>query len=355
MTMTSGPSEPQTTAAGRALSAAVDLSEVLFSTALAVDASPLLPVANLDALARAGLYGLVGPTPYGGCAADETTLGAVIEELAAGCLTTAFVWAQHHNAVRTVAGGDAALVDTWLAPLCAGEIRAGVAFAGLRRAGPAPLLARESAAGIVLDGVAPFVTGWGRIDVVHVAARHDDEVIWTLVDATETDRLAATALDLAAVAASGTVRLTFSGLLVGHDRVTLRESYDAFTARDARGLRPNGSHALGVARRAAALAGPSPLDAEIACCRQLLATTPPGDLAPVRAAAADLALRAAALAATVAGGSAVLRASHAQRLVREALFLLVFGQTPAIRTAERARLTARREDLGPTCDGGQPS
>jgi hypothetical protein len=36
----------------------------------------------------------------------------------------------------------------------------------------------------VLDGVSPFVSGWGLIDVVHTAARAgDDEVVWLIVDA----------------------------------------------------------------------------------------------------------------------------------------------------------------------------
>ena len=38
------------------------------------------------------------------------------------------------------------------------------------------------------------------------------------------------------------------------------------------------------------------------------------------------------------GGRAIRRDEHAQRLAREALFLLVQGQTPAIRAAQLGRL-----------------
>jgi Acyl-CoA dehydrogenase, C-terminal domain len=50
-----------------------------------------------------------------------------------------------------------------------------------------------------------------------------------------------------------------------------------------------------------------------------------------RAAAADLAVRAAAALVVAAGSRSVLTDSPAQRLAREALFLLVLGSRPAIK------------------------
>ncbi|MDQ1425724.1 MAG: hypothetical protein QOD72_3222, partial [Acidimicrobiaceae bacterium] len=74
--------------------------EVLFPASLAVDTSELLPVTLLDALADAGLYGLAVPAALGGLGLDPSTATDVVELLASGCLTTTFVFMQHHSAAR---------------------------------------------------------------------------------------------------------------------------------------------------------------------------------------------------------------------------------------------------------------
>jgi hypothetical protein len=63
-------------------------------------------------------------------------------------------------------------------------------------------------------------------------------------------------------------------------------------------------------------------------------------LPAARAAAAELAMRAATALAVQAGSKGILLDQHAQRLVREAMFLLVFGSRPAIRAELLARLLA---------------
>ena len=73
-------------------------------------------------------------------------------------------------------------------------------------------------------------------------------------------------------------------------------------------------------------------------CRGALDAGTPGTMAAARAAASALAARAAAALATGHGARAVLRGSHAERLTREALFLLVFGSRPAIKAALTGRL-----------------
>ena len=89
--------------------------DVLFPAALATDASDLLPVSHLDLLAREGFYGIAGPVDAGGSNLDPTITTAVVEGLASGCLTTAFVWLQHRNPVRAVAASATpGLRDAWL-------------------------------------------------------------------------------------------------------------------------------------------------------------------------------------------------------------------------------------------------
>jgi len=63
-------------------------------------------------------------------------------------------------------------------------------------------------------------------------------------------------------------------------------------------------------------------------------------MAEARAAASELAVRAAAALAVRDGSRSVTVDQHVQRLAREALFLLAFGSRPAIKSALLRRLGA---------------
>jgi alkylation response protein AidB-like acyl-CoA dehydrogenase len=305
---------------------------VLFPSAMAVDAADAVPVAHLDALADAGLYGLGGPSWAGGQDASLATFCDVIEIMAGGCLSTTFVWLQHHGAVRAIAASDnERLRSCWLEPLCRGERRAGIALGGARP-GPPLLRARAVAGGYVLDGTAPWVTGWNRVDAVYTLARLPGErLVAALLPATTGGQLTAQRLRLVAVDASWTVELSFAGYFVPDALVTSVFPQAEFLARDAEGLRPNGSLSLGVAARCCELIGPSPLDAELVTRRDRLNRADAGSMPAARAAASQLAFQAAGAAVAAAGSNGILAGQHPQRLAREALFLLVFGSRPAIK------------------------
>jgi alkylation response protein AidB-like acyl-CoA dehydrogenase len=305
--------------------------EVLFPAALSTDASDVVPRELLDALGEAGLYGLAAPPEFGGLDADFRTVCAVQEALASGCLTTAFLWAQHLGLVHALAaGGDPGLQARWLPPLASGEIRAGLALGG---ALPQPTLrARPADGGWRLDGVSPFVSGWGRIDIVHAAARTaDDEIVWLLVDAVEGPSVHAERIALAALNATGTVRVTFDQLPVAAERVAGRHPAGG-GGTPPEVLRLHAALALGVAARCGRLLGPTWLDAELVALRTRLDELGP-DTAAARAAAGELALRAAAALMAAAGSRSLLVADHAQLLARDALFTLVYALRPASRTA----------------------
>jgi alkylation response protein AidB-like acyl-CoA dehydrogenase len=317
------------------LTAAAALADgLLFPSAGQVDLTGELPAGHLDALAAAGLYGVQGPVDLGGI--DD--FQSVVEILAGGCLTTTFVWIQHHGAVRAVAAGPEGLRRRWLRPLCTGGVRAAVAQAGVRP-GPPTLRASRVPGGYCFDGEAPWVTGWGHVRVIHTAARMaDDTVVWALVDAVAGPGLTVEPLHLVAVDASRTVLVRFESLFVSDDRITATIPLADWPVRDAAGLRTNGSLSLGATDRCVRLLEPlapdraTALRSELEACRGRLDLATPADLPPARAAASELALRSAATLAVAAGARGILAGEPAQRLLREAAFLLVFGSRPAIRT-----------------------
>lgn len=305
--------------------------EVLFPSANEVDAMGILPSERLDLLADRGWYGLSAPSS----GIDFPSAWPILEAFAGGCLTTTFVWMQHLGTVPACAYGPEHL-RPWVDPLASGERRSTVAFAGLL---PDPPLRAELAGDTwVIDGVAPWVTGWGLADLIHVAARTpEDDVVWLLVDLPSAG-MSHEPHRLLAVNASSTVSITFRGVRVDQERATNRFPWSEWPERDAAGLRTNGSLALGVARRCCTLLGASPLDDELAARRDALDAGNPETLPAARAAAATFALRAASALVAREGSRGVVAGNHAERLLREATLLLVFGSRPSIKRALLAQL-----------------
>jgi alkylation response protein AidB-like acyl-CoA dehydrogenase len=308
--------------------------DLLFPDADGIDAAPVVPRRYLDALAAAGLYDLP---------ADPEAAAAVIEALGGASLVTAFVWIQHHSPVRAVAAAGGALAAEWLEPLRRGERRAGIAYAALRRPGPPAATAEpDGRRRWLLSGQAPWVTGWGLVDVILAGARHGDDMVWLLLDAAappEATTMAAEPVALAALQASATVCLRWDRHPVGAGRVVGVEPYGEWRRRDAAGRATNGFLAVGVADRAARILESKPLaEAAVRARHDLLAATP-ATVVDARAAASVLAVRAASAVVAAGGGRSVEAGTTAARLMREATFLLVFGQSPDIRAAQMELLS----------------
>lgn len=298
--------------------------EVLFPTANEIDALPVLPRARLDLLAELGWYGLSAPSS----GVDIVSGRPIVEAFAGGCLTTTFVWMQHLGTVPACAFGPEHL-RPWVEPLSSGARRSTVAFGGLLP--DAPLRACQEHGRWVIDGVAPWVTGWGLSDLIHVAARTpEDDVVWLLVDAPSSG-MRAEPHHLLAVNGSATVTLAFHGVLVDEDRETTRFPWSEWPDRDAMGLRTNGSLALGLAARCCRLLGSSPLDEQLVARRAALDEGTVQTMPAARAAAAAFAVQAASALVAQVGSGAVDRGNHAERLLREATLLLVFGSRPSIK------------------------
>jgi alkylation response protein AidB-like acyl-CoA dehydrogenase len=314
-----------------------DLAARFLADAAAVDAADAIPEAHLRGLADAGLYGIFAPAEAGGLGLGEE-VGLVIEVLASACLASTFVWLQHLRLLGAMLdpGTPAVLREALLPAVVSGQVRGGVALAGLLP-GPPRLTARPVDGGWLLDGEAPWVSGWGIVDLLVVAARGPEgSVVTLLMDSREQQGLTATRQRLAAVNASATVQLSFGGVFIPDGRLVGQQPYDPAAAQS-QGLRGNGSLALGVGRRCCALIGPSPLDAELDECRAELDAADTAAMPAARAHASEFAARAAHYLAVRRGSRSALAGDDAERLAREAGFLLVFGSRPAIKDALLAR------------------
>jgi alkylation response protein AidB-like acyl-CoA dehydrogenase len=299
--------------------------------AAAVDRADSVPQEHFEMLAALGLYGAFAPVDIGGLGLTLAEMCETVEELAAACLATTFVWIQHFRLLAAVLDPAApAIVADDRAEIVAGQVKGGVALTGLQP-GPAKLTATPTQDGWSLDGEAPWVSGWGLVDRLVVAARGpDDTVVTVVLDAKDQTGLTATGRRLSALNASVTVKLTFDALFVERDRVIGQTAHDP-SREPPEGLRVNGSLALGVVRRCCSMLGPSALDGELRDARAELDGANTGTMGIARARACELAVRASNALAVYRGSSSVLEGGVAERTAREAQLLLTFGSRPMIR------------------------
>lgn len=321
--------------------------EVLFPDAVKVDEADRVPTSHLDLLAEEGFYGLAAPEDMATLdMPDFPSVLRLVEILAGGCLTTTFVWIQHHGLVLALGDSrNTTLRDVYLADLTTGQRRAGMAIGSAIRPGPPSLRAERVDGGYVFDGAAPWVTGWGMIDVLYTAGRDaDDVVVGAVLDATESETISVEPLSMLAVQASRTVTVRFARHFVPDERVITTQPQAEYLRGDAESLRFTGTLSLGVAERAITLldSDAGGLAAELNTVRANLLAADAEQVPVARAAGSELAMRATSAYAVSYGSKSLLPDGHAQRLVREATFLLLFGSRPGIRAALLEQLTAPR-------------
>ena len=316
---------------------------VLFPAALEVDRTGRVPDSHWEALARAGLYGIAAPVEAGGPGLDLPQIIEILETMASGCLATAFTWVQHHGMLAALAAtANHALRDEVVPGAITGRIRGGVAYAG---AVPVPprMRAQRVAGGWRLSGHAPFVSGWGIIDVLQISAGDTEtgDIVAGLVRAEMQPGIeSVTAQPLFVADASQTVAVEVDGLVIPDDRIVSRVSRPDFMANQNFGSRLNATLPLGLVRRcvrllddAAESAAADALRGEADAVRARL-DAGLGDAALLLAARADgceLAVRAAGALVAADGGPSLLRTSAAQLLARSAVFTLVAASRPELK------------------------
>jgi alkylation response protein AidB-like acyl-CoA dehydrogenase len=328
--------------------------EVLFPAALDVDSSGEIPDGHWRALAEAGLYGIAAPLELGGPGLEFADVVEILEIMAGGCLATAFTWVQHHGVLAALsASSNTALRDELLPELIAGRTKGGVAFAG---AVPVPprMRAQRVDGGWRLSGHAPFVSGWGVVDVLQVSAGDVDsgDIVAGIITAEPAAGITGvTHQSLFVADATETVSLDVDGLVIPDERIVSRVTRVQFMAAQNFGSRLNGTLPIGLVLRCATLldagdrtAEAKALGADADAIRGRL-DAGLGDsarLLEARADGAELAVRAAATVVVSDGGSALLRASSAQLLARYATFTLVAASRPELKQSLVQRFSHRR-------------
>ncbi|WP_179278081.1 acyl-CoA dehydrogenase family protein [Rhodococcus sp. 14-2470-1a] len=314
---------------------------VLEPAAAQIDRTATIPTTHFDELAEQGFYGVA-------LASDSPlkALSEVGEILVSACLSTAFVWAQHHGTLlRLAMSSNQALKERYLTALQIGSVRAGVSGGGYAVPQRPLVKAYRTSGGYAIEGSAPFVTGWGFVDVLGVSAYDEtnDETVTFLAPASENSGLSSERLDLAAANASHTVALDFDGYCVNeadvmHVARRVRSRQGTMSLLDRAIVRINGSLALGLARRSltaleASGQGSQTLADKFTAVKNSLDhavgdTTI--DIYGARADASRFAVDASTYYTAITGSRAVQRGELSERTAREANFSLVCATTAEI-------------------------
>ena len=140
------------------------VAEVIAPSAGEVDKHAQFPRSNLDALANAGLLGLISAKEVGGLGEDTRAAALVVEKIAEACGSTAMVVCMHYCATAVLEKFGPTEVRKAIA---AGRHVSTLAFseAGSRSHFWAPVgTATAAGGGIVLDGMKSWITSAGEAD-----------------------------------------------------------------------------------------------------------------------------------------------------------------------------------------------
>ncbi len=337
---------------------------VLEPRAEATDRAGEPPTHNIAALAEAGLLAITTPKEWGGHAVSGAFQRAFTEILTGACGTTWFTMTQHLGPCGMFAASEnPTLRERFLRDMAAGRHLVGVGFGHLRR--PEPMLrAREVGGGWILNGVAPWVTGWPLLSgVVYGATLADGEHhVYLYVSAEESEYLTSSApLPLCAMNASATTEVRLTNLFVPQENWVKFSSRAEMARGDANGIAGAVSPALGCARGSVRhlrriaekrrmdvlQTAADALETEINACRTDAFRWADGpkdipDYKPnalrCRAWAIELGVRCAHAAVAASSGGANSLDHPAQRRFREAMFYTLIAQTGDILTATVERL-----------------
>ncbi|MAT15842.1 MAG: isovaleryl-CoA dehydrogenase [Planctomyces sp.] len=312
------------------------------------------PKEQFDWFAETGVLGWVIPEEYGGSALSSAELNLGYELLASACLCTTFVLTQRNGACQRIAGCEhEELKQRWLPDLCAGRKYATVGISHLTTsrqhlANPA-VAAKSTEDGYLLNGTIPWVTAAVAADCIVTGATFEDgrQVLIALdtarsgVSCDEPEELLALTasqtglVQLADVEVpeqaliagpvpevmklgigGGTGSLTTSALAVGLSRTAINLIREEAERRpDLEGILNSLDQTRMELTRKMWLSNSGEVDPD----------DPEYSSATIRQQANSLALRSSQAALTATKGRGFVQGHPAERLVREAMFFLVWS------------------------------
>ncbi|PMB28069.1 hypothetical protein CEN46_00025 [Fischerella thermalis CCMEE 5318] len=332
-----------------------------------IDSNPDMLMQALQGLRDLGLLALRVPQNWGGKEVNEETFSNFQELVARYSGALAFLQTQHQSATAMlVASSNSVLKQEYLPRIGKGELLVGVGFSQLRRGGEPLTIAKLVPEGYQLDGVVPWVTGWGMFDDFIVAATlPDGRAVFGVVPFQDTYQNSTSKItftspaELAAMTSTNTVTANLNNYFLPQERVVSIKPVGWIHENDKNNILratflTTGCALAGLDIIESALqtkslpairAALTALQQELNHCRTAIRQLQKNTHAQLskklqlRAWAIDLATRIAHAAVTVSSGAANYLHHPAQRVYREALVFTVTGQTSAVMEATLERLS----------------
>jgi len=334
-----------------------------------IDSNPDTLMQALQGLRDLGLLALRVPHNWGGKEVSEETFSDFQELVARYSGALAFLQTQHQSAAAMLAASsNSVLKQEYLPRIGKGELLVGVGFSQLRRGGEPLTIAKLVPGGYQLDGVVPWVTGWGMFDDFIVAATLPDGcAVFGVVPFQDTYQNSTSKItftspaELAAMTSTNTVTANLNSYFLPQERVVSIKPAGWIHENDknnvlratflATGCAFAGLDIIESALKTKSLpaiaAALTAFQQELNQCRTAIRQLQKNTYAKLseklqlRAWAIDLATRIAHAAVTVSSGAANYLHHPAQRVYREALVFTVTGQTSAVMEATLERLSRR--------------
>lgn len=334
------------------------LSRDLARLATHYDISGEWPERSLAHLTAAGAWGWMVPTAYGGMELALVPQLQAYEAVAAGCMSSLLILSQRDGACELLTSAQNDRLKGELLPrLAANEIMASVGISQIttsHQAGKPALAAEPNGDGFRLRGFMPWVTSAEKCDVIVAGAALPDDrqvlvVVGTDLPGVQIDR----AMSLMALESTRTAEVHCRDVAIDGSCVLSPPAEKALSRTSpvkiwtvvASGIGLAGAMIRLVCGHAEKTDGVLREQAEelvsryqavrermYKCAVQLAGAEKGPSITGVRVAVNDLLVRLAVATLIYAKGSGYIRQRDAQRLVREAMFFLVWSAPEDIRT-----------------------
>ncbi|HEY2588793.1 MAG TPA: acyl-CoA dehydrogenase family protein [Tepidisphaeraceae bacterium] len=303
------------------------------------------PSEDLAELGRADILGMALPQRCGGSGSSALDQHLAYEAIARGSLAVSLILSQRDAAIGFIEASNGAARDALLEELAAGTFTT-VGIAQLttsRQGGPPALRAARDGAGYRIDGLIPWCTGAAQAAFVVAGAATDDGQHLLFALRPQAPGVAVDPpMPLVALRSAWTASIHCEGVRIGPADVITGPAPKVLARANhlplgqaylAMGLCQAALDLIAAHRSPAAQAAAESFESQIGDLRErLLALSQPereadaAEASPeIRGRCNDLAVRITHAAVALYKGTALLAGHPAQRLAREAMFLLVWS------------------------------